>query len=235
MSESCFLCTVGASNVIAGGPPPGEGFGTCRDCSVHACRRHGDKSPKHFRCAECIAALGAGLALTEPLDDGGGRLRSEAPRLSAASAPVRERFDRERLGAAVLWIHRQVREGRPLLHRSQHREAWDERANALRLLGLDQKEASPAAAIEEVRLRAAVIEALVLAAVLDSPLLPDEVERDRFEQIGEIGAIGLAIAYMARETEDPEASPLLLRGGLLLPAPVIVLGHVYSLANELFW
>lgn len=69
---------------------------------------------------------------------------------------------------------------------------------------------------------------LVIAAALESPLDPGEIERDQWTQIGRIGAGDLAIAYAAREAEDPETSPLLLRGGLLLPPTVVVLGHASS-------
>jgi hypothetical protein len=123
----------------------------------------------------------------------------------------------------------------PLLPQPDHGEPWNAERNALKLLSLTREEAAPAAAAEEVRLRVIAIEALVTAAVIESRLDPEEIERDQRAQIGQIAAAGLAIAYVAREVEDLKTSPLQLHGGLLLPPTVIVLGHAYSVANHFFW
>jgi hypothetical protein len=65
MADTCFLCAVGARHAI---PAPAasstEGFGTCNNCSVHACPRHGERQRQYFRCWDCISgeALSGALA-----------------------------------------------------------------------------------------------------------------------------------------------------------------------------
>src|ERR1017187_3445433 len=67
MVDSCFLCVIGGTVL----PNPGqriasEGFGTCENCSVHACQIHGDRLQGQtcFWCADCLARLGLITAAT---------------------------------------------------------------------------------------------------------------------------------------------------------------------------
>ena len=56
--NSCFLCVLGGASVPIAGRHASAGFGTCRDCNVHACQLHGDKMGlSFFRCADCLANM----------------------------------------------------------------------------------------------------------------------------------------------------------------------------------
>jgi len=69
MADTCFLCAVGSRSVM---PSPAatstEGFGTCENCSVHACPKHGERQSQYFRCSDCIT----GSALRGVLGPGPG-------------------------------------------------------------------------------------------------------------------------------------------------------------------
>lgn len=231
VADSCFLCRVGAEHVLQGAPAAGEGFGTCDECSVHACPRHGDKDRQYFRCAECFAAEGAGLALTEPDPSRAAELRGRAPRLSALSAEMRQQFDAARMGAAIDWVHRRAREGEALLPGVAEGIDLGGKREAVSALGFSEEDVDPSAALEELGLRTIVIEDWVRDRAGQSG--PDQ-EGQRFTA-GELAAAAVAIAYMARGVESAESSPFQIRGGLLLPPSVVVFGHAYSVANHFFW
>lgn len=60
MSATCYLCSGPATRVTAQQrAATTEGFGTCTNCSVHACPKHGDRAPDVFYCADCITTSAA--------------------------------------------------------------------------------------------------------------------------------------------------------------------------------
>lgn len=70
MADTCFLCAVGSKNATTSPMATStEGFGTCENCSVHACPKHGERQAQYFRCADCIT----GNALQGALGPGGGQ------------------------------------------------------------------------------------------------------------------------------------------------------------------
>lgn len=238
MADSCFLCRVGAQHVLQGAPAAGEGFGTCEGCSVHACPRHGDRDRQYFRCADCFAAEGAGLALTEPTPDSPRELRGRAPRLSTLSVEMRQQFDPRRMGAAVDWVHRRAREGETLLPSVPGVAGGtylggDEQAAVA--LGFGDEEVEGSTASEDLALRAAMVEAWVRDKARQADRGDEPLREGPRLVAGELAAVGLAIAYTARGAESAESSPFQVRGGLILPPSVVVLGHAYSVANHFFW
>ena len=75
--STCYLCVMGGATMPS---PPArssvDGFGTCHDCDVHACSKHGDRpaGTSFFRCADCLALLGyvAAVTVTAPSSVAGG-------------------------------------------------------------------------------------------------------------------------------------------------------------------
>jgi hypothetical protein len=67
---------------------------------------------------------------------------------------------------------------------------------------------------------------------------PDDLtgpHSDRMRAAGEIATVGLALAYNARGVDEPDLSPLKMRGGLTFPPSLVAVGHAYAVANALFW
>lgn len=65
---TCYLCEVGSRRLIhahASRSIRPDGIGTCASCSVHACPQHGDRHTRHFKCADCLAELGAAFEIDE--------------------------------------------------------------------------------------------------------------------------------------------------------------------------
>jgi hypothetical protein len=235
MADSCFLCEMGAKHVLKGAPAAGEGFGTCNECSVHACPRHGDRTRQYFRCAECIAAAGTSWALTEPVESNAAELIGEAPRLSSLSAKLREQFDPGRMSAAVNWVHNRVGEKESLLPDVEQGSDVKRGEKAAMALGFSHGEVDPEAAAEALQLRAALVEEQVRDLARGASAGGEELGEKQRARAGETAAVSLAIAYTARGAEDADTSPFELSGGLMLPPPVVVLGHAYSVANHFFW
>lgn len=207
----------------------GEGFGTCHECWVHACPQHGDRTRQFFRCADCIAAGGVDSALVEPVEGSALELRAEAPRLSALSAEMRERFDPRQVAASLRWVHRRVREKKVLLPTTERGPGLESEEGAATALGFSYGEVDPATAARELWLRASMVEERVRGLALEADVGEEALgEEALWEGAGEVAAASLAIAYAARGAEGPEMSPLKLRGGALLPPQVLVLGHAYS-------
>ncbi len=237
MADSCFLCAIGSQHVIRNAPASApEAFGTCHECSVHACPRHGDRTPSYFRCGDCIAASIGGSVLLEPRGgDPPELLTGGAPRLSTLSRDLRDQFDPARLGAAVRWIHVQVRAGESVLPGSERGIDIGGESEAAIALGFSPDDVDAAAAAEAARLRAAVAEALVVDLVRETEVSAAELEPPQLERAGALAAAALAIASHGRDARSPEVSPFLLSGGLLLPPSMVVLGHAYSVASHFFW
>jgi hypothetical protein len=238
MGETCYLCETGASAALATRLPAGEGFGTCRECSVHACPRHGDRSPLFFRCADCIAADAASAALIAPAETTASDVRGAAARLSAVSGATRERIQAARMGAAVAWLLKRIAEGDQLLIAAALSEGFGEQSPE-RLLAMPSLEPDerPDLAMEDSVMRAHLFEEELRQRVL--PSLDSSMrwfaDRERQNAAGEVATAGLAIAYAARALDDVERSPLEMTGGLTMPAVVVILGHAYSQANHYFW
>jgi hypothetical protein len=105
-----------------------------------------------------------------------------------------------------------------------------------RALGFDGEEVNLEAAKREAALRTAVIEEQVRNVVRTASVDFDRRKDQRWLQdAGETAAASLALAYQSRGAEDPEVSPLHVKGGLTLPASVVALAHAYSVANHFFW
>jgi hypothetical protein len=229
MGDTCYLCELGSANYIVTGLAAGEGFGTCRSCSVHACPRHGERPSQYFRCADCFAAEGSARALkgdfaSSPAEALAGR----AARLSTLAVPIRQHGDTPRMGAAVQWIRGRIHNGQPLVLAD---DAHSADTDARELLGLPASpELDDGQATEAAILRAARLEAELSSQV--SEVAIGDVDQ---EEQGELAVLAVSIAYAARGAESLEQSPLEMRGGLTLPPAVAVLGHAYARANAWFW
>lgn len=123
--DSCFLCVIGGAVL----PNPGkrtasEGFGTCQNCSVHACQVHGDRlqGQPFFWCADCLAraglitaatavppgaSAGGGPAPVNPithqiLGQGDSLFRAMAPGAALGAAPLVADADLDAMAAALV-------------------------------------------------------------------------------------------------------------------------------------
>jgi hypothetical protein len=164
MGQTCYLCEMGRQAVLGSGLESGEGFGTCRDCSVHACPKHGERSAQFFRCADCVAADAGSSALTSPAGGDPRAVRGAAPRLSVLATPIRTRIDARRMAAAVAWVRDRIAANETLLVASDAANQFDN-FNPADLLALPLERGDREAAVDEAVLRAELLETQVHAAV----------------------------------------------------------------------
>jgi hypothetical protein len=175
--------------------------------------------------------------LVRPPGDEEGDVRGKAARLAVLSAGVRDRIDPRRMGAAVSWVQDRASSSEPLMPRVEARsESFESPSDPAVALGFSAGEVDPMEAEKEVQLRAALLEDQVrnLAPISSAESLRKGSE-ELLSEIGEIAAASIALAYYSRGVEDPESSPFQIAGGLTLPAPVAVVAHAYSVANNFFW
>ncbi len=227
VGNTCYLCEMGTSAVLPSSLAAGEGFGTCYDCAVHACPRHGERTAQFFRCADCIAADATRTALLGSTADPDA-VGAAAPRLSVSSAPVRARFQFAPMREALISVRNRLFAGEPL-------SIADAVASAV--AGSTQDPAGLLALPSDSDRDAAAENALARATLWEAQLhmAGERAGSDRefpLNRATELATAGLAIAYDGRGIEDPELSPLGFRGGLTLPAPVVVVGHAYAEMNR---
>lgn len=227
MADTCYLCTIGVTYPPLQNRAAGEGFGTCNTCWVHACPKHGERNSQVFRCSDCVGArlANAGLIGTGVAGDADPDF---APRLAALATWVHDGIDANRMRDTISWVRRRIATRRPLSLAVDLSGGYAEIAPA-ELLGLDDEDVGEAA-IVPASLQAEALEAQVQAAVLTAEPPEDEVRSDDVM----LARLGMAIAYDARGVEDPTRSPLTFRGGLVLPASVVVLGHAYARGYDRF-
>ena len=80
---TCYHCVVGSATVVRGQRGAGDGFGTCDNCWVHACKLHGSKiGGSNFKCVGCItdatATVAASPLLTSAPTSRGGPISPNA-------------------------------------------------------------------------------------------------------------------------------------------------------------
>jgi hypothetical protein len=234
MSDACYLCRMGLIATLASGLAAGEAFGTCNDCFVHACPKHGERNRQYFRCADCVGAGAAMAALrADPAESDPDTARASSPRLAAGSAGLRSRFDGARMGAAISWLRNRLVAREPLIV-YEHNGVPFERLDGAGLLALDREELDPEVTESEALLRAALIDEELRSAVSVDPDDLTDPHSDQMRAAGEVATVGLAIAYSARGVDEPDLSPLRMRGGLTLPPSLVAVGHAYAVANAVF-
>lgn len=175
--------------------------------------------------------------LVQPSGSGDENLRAKAARLAVLSANVRNRIDTRRMGAAVGWVQTRASSFEPLMPREKDQpEGFSSLPDPAIALGFSAGQVDSTEVEKEILLRAALLEDQVRSlGRIGSTERGREDDEDLLEQVGELAAAGIAIAYHSRGIEDPEASPFQIPGGLTLPAPVAVVAHAYSVANSFFW
>jgi len=241
--DSCYFCVVGGK-VIGKAPAAREGFGTCYQCSAHACALHGIRLGGKFVCADCLATIGTATAISYPppvatagpdvverivlSNPSPGRLPALAPGVRDLAGGVFETGNPEQmtlaLEALLLAIrNREFIEGNPTADPIALLRARNDDIRVSAALGIADRSADWGfdqllATLEVARERAALT---LLRLSLREPF-----DAGRF---ADLALWSVASAYSPREGGTTlDRNPLHLFGGALLPPLVLFLATAYG-------
>jgi hypothetical protein len=239
--NSCYLCVLSRPRLAnLKNRRASEGFGTCSNCSAHACQVHGDilQGQTYFYCADCMTLIGLNTSLVRTPPPGtaaapaqrlllpGFPFATFAPGITAAAAPLANGVDDRAMEAALrdvvrgwpgilerdysAWVATEPRTKRSALGLPPIDDYGDEMQAHDRILGLDVIELARDTVNRETQ-----------EWELRPPEeIPGEMVR--------LAAWALSTAYAARGAESLETSPFQLPGGLRLPPIALLTAMSYA-------
>ncbi|HEX8745097.1 MAG TPA: hypothetical protein VF712_18370 [Thermoleophilaceae bacterium] len=256
--DTCFYCVVGWSKVVPKAPKrpaTNEGFGTCKQCSAHACPQHGDKTPTIFLCVDCIGSAaitpplrGEELEHDRPGDGGSEELRAlvrargsevfpgVAPAVAAPALAHVDEPNLERLRFSLDWFAALARLGQlgawveMMLVEQIEAAPVDALAGALGLPPsmaerAPREEVSPESIRSAAQTRAVAM-ATDLARRYDGEALqPDTDKLD-------VAAMAIRICLYPRGATSVDINVANLAGGLLLPVEIAATVLLYHAQGE---
>lgn len=235
MADTCYLCSVGAKRLTPRATST-PGIGTCTDCSVHACLKHGDRDPDVFRCVDCITRNAVAHVVANDVPQrviskhGAYLLFARSPGLALVGAPLflldHVQAMRHVLRSLHDSPHHAVRLAQRVLERRLDKATPDQVAYALGINGeeaLALLEVDRAPNADEVlsRIGRVRIELTFDGLVRDFERWDRRLEFD--EGHASYALAVLAVAFGARDGVSLNSSALDVGGGLYLPPLVLLL------------